>query len=68
MRFGSATPVRSGDYSRRIGRVVEHTRSNLEADLSLQTLAKVAYFSPYHVHRIFRTTSGTLRFSAILVS
>ncbi|MCP4201255.1 MAG: AraC family transcriptional regulator [bacterium] len=48
----------SSDYSRRIGRVVEHIRSNLEADLSLEKLAKVAHFSPYHFHRIFRAATG----------
>ncbi len=48
----------SGGYSRRIGRVVEHIRSNLAADLSLEALAGVAHFSPFHFHRIFRAATG----------
>lgn len=46
------------DYEQRIHRVTDHVRRNLEADLSVESLAKVAHFSPYHFHRIFRSIAG----------
>ncbi len=46
------------DYTRRVNRVMDHVRDHLDADLSLDTLASVACFSPYHFHRIFRATTG----------
>ncbi len=45
-------------YTRRVNRVMDHVRNNLDGDLSLDALAKVAHFSPYHFHRIFRATTG----------
>jgi AraC family transcriptional regulator len=45
-------------YSDRAQRVVDHVRRHLDGDLSLATLAKVACFSPYHFHRIFKATTG----------
>ena len=45
-------------YTDRVNRVADHVRRNLAGDLSLETLAKVAYFSPFHFHRIFKTTTG----------
>lgn len=45
-------------YSRRVNRVVDYVRNHLDQDLSLETLARVAHFSPYHFHRIFKTTTG----------
>lgn len=54
------------DYSRRIGRVVEHIGAHLDEPLELGRLADIAAFSPYHFHRIYRglmneTASDTLR-------
>ena len=37
---------------------MDYVRRNLDSDLSLDELAKVAYFSPYHFHRIFKATTG----------
>ena len=37
---------------------MDHVRDNLAEDLSLDVLARVAHFSPYHFHRIFRATTG----------
>ena len=45
-------------YGARIRRVVDHVRRNLDADLSVDSLAAVACFSPYHFHRVFRATTG----------
>jgi AraC family transcriptional regulator len=48
-------------YVQRINLVINHIRQHLTDDLSLETLARVAAFSPFHFHRIFKTlTSETL--------
>ncbi|MBI5529725.1 MAG: AraC family transcriptional regulator [Deltaproteobacteria bacterium] len=43
----------SRDYRERINRVIFHIESHLDEKLDLQDLAKVAFFSPFHFHRIF---------------
>jgi AraC family transcriptional regulator len=35
-----------------------HTQNNLDRPLSLEELASIASFSPYHFHRIFRGIVG----------
>lgn len=60
-RLGYAIRVRQltlDDYQQRIGKVVEHIERDLEGDLSIETLARVASFSPYHFHRVFRGMVG----------
>jgi AraC family transcriptional regulator len=46
------------EYGRRIARVAAHIDRNLDGDLSLETLAGIACFSPYHFHRIYRWVTG----------
>ena len=48
----------SNPYARRVHRVMDYVRGNLSADLGLEQLARVAYFSPFHFHRIFKMTTG----------
>jgi AraC family transcriptional regulator len=53
-------------YPQRVQRVVDYLAEHLDETLDLETLAKVAYFSPYHFHRIYRgllgeTVSETVR-------
>ncbi len=50
--------MEAGPYSERVHRVMDHVRKNLAETLSLERLAKVAHFSPYHFHRIFRAATG----------
>jgi AraC family transcriptional regulator len=45
-------------YVGRINRVMDYVAENLGGDLRLETLARVANFSPYHFHRIFRSIVG----------
>lgn len=45
-------------YLPRINSVIDFIGQNLDADLSLDTLAEIAYFSPFHFHRIFKLTVG----------
>lgn len=53
------TPVRMREqYARRINRVIDYIEANLDKELSLETLSGVAFFSPYHFHRIFGAMVG----------
>jgi AraC family transcriptional regulator len=45
-------------YAARIDRVVDYIDANLEGDLSLETLARIANFSPFHFHRQFAAHTG----------
>jgi AraC family transcriptional regulator len=45
-------------YLQRINLVLNHIRTHLSDDLSVNTLARVASFSPFHFHRIFKTITG----------
>ncbi|WP_395824537.1 GyrI-like domain-containing protein [Elstera sp.] len=45
-------------YEARILRVVDHLWANLDAPLDLDRLAKIACFSPYHFHRLYRGITG----------
>lgn len=42
------------EYKKGINRVFQYIDENLDANLSLEVLAKVALFSPFHFHRIFK--------------
>ncbi|HZS09116.1 MAG TPA: AraC family transcriptional regulator [Blastocatellia bacterium] len=46
------------DYRERILRVLVHIQQSLDEPLSLDELAAVACFSPFHFHRIFRGLVG----------
>jgi AraC family transcriptional regulator len=48
----------NSEYAQRINRVIDHIRDNLDRQLKLEELAKVACFSEFHFHRIFRAVSG----------
>ena len=45
-------------YQQRINLVINYIREHLDGDLSLDTLARVAYFSPFHFHRLFKSLTG----------
>jgi AraC family transcriptional regulator len=45
-------------YRERILRVCLHIEANLDQPMSLENLAAVACFSPFHFHRIFRALVG----------
>src|SRR6186713_1531115 len=46
------------DYPERIQRVVDYLAEHLDDSLTLEAIARVAYFSPYHFHRIYRGLRG----------
>ena len=45
-------------YAERLLRVLVFIQRNLDEELPLEDLARVAHFSPYHFHRIFRGIVG----------
>src|SRR5215813_14148344 len=45
-------------YTQRIDRVIDHLRANLDRQLKLEELARVACFSEFHFHRIFGAVAG----------
>jgi len=46
------------NYQDRMRRVLDHIDRNLDADLDLDTLSRVAAFSKFHFHRQFMATFG----------
>ncbi|MCP4677758.1 MAG: AraC family transcriptional regulator [Deltaproteobacteria bacterium] len=46
------------EYISRINRVIDYIEANLDGDLSLEKLAKIASFSRFHFHRIFGAMVG----------
>jgi AraC family transcriptional regulator len=46
------------EYSARVNRVIDHIEANIDQELSLNDLARVAGFSSFHFHRIFRALVG----------
>jgi AraC family transcriptional regulator len=51
----STSSAQENLYIQRINAVIGHVRENLHEDLSLETLARVAGFSPFHFHRLFKS-------------
>jgi uncharacterized protein (TIGR03067 family) len=45
-------------YQQRINRVIDHIKDHLAEPLPLEKLARLAHFSPFHFHRIFRSLVG----------
>jgi AraC family transcriptional regulator len=46
------------EYARRLNAALDHIDRNIAGDISLDKLAAVACFSPYHFHRIFSALVG----------
>ncbi|HLJ93062.1 MAG TPA: AraC family transcriptional regulator [Gemmataceae bacterium] len=45
-------------YLSRINRVIDYINAHLTDPLPLEKLARLAHFSPFHFHRIFRSLTG----------
>jgi AraC family transcriptional regulator len=48
----------NSEYAHRINRVIDYIRGNLDRQVKLEELARVACFSEFHFHRIFGAVSG----------
>jgi AraC family transcriptional regulator len=46
------------EYRSRINQVIDYIEKNIDKDLLLEDLARVAHFSPFHFHRIFGAMLG----------
>lgn len=46
------------DYIGRINKVIDYVEGNLDKELSLTKLSRIACFSPFHFHRIFTMLTG----------
>ena len=46
------------EYIARINRVIDYVQTHLDQNLTLETLAGVAGFSPFHFHRLFGALVG----------
>lgn len=46
------------DYAARVNRAIDHVVAHLDQPLRLEDVAAVAWFSPFHFHRVFRTLMG----------
>jgi AraC family transcriptional regulator len=46
------------EYQNRVNRVIDYIQAHRAEDLSLETLAQVAAFSPFHFHRVFKSITG----------
>ena len=46
------------DHQERLNRVLAYIQDNLDQPMNLNTLAKIACFSPFHFHRIFAAYVG----------
>jgi AraC family transcriptional regulator len=53
------------EYEQRVNRVIDHIREHLADELSLAALARLAAFSPFHFHRLFRAVTGETLFGFI---
>jgi AraC family transcriptional regulator len=54
----SQKPQINSEYTRRIDRVIDHLRANLDRPVKLKELAGVACFSEFHFHRVFGAVAG----------
>jgi len=48
----------NSEYTQRMNRVIDYLRANLDRQVKLEELAKIACFSEFHFHRIFGAVSG----------
>ncbi|HPH82145.1 MAG TPA: AraC family transcriptional regulator [Flavobacteriales bacterium] len=49
------------EYIKRINKVLTYIDEHLEADLSLEKVSAIAFYSPFHLHRLFKAiTNETL--------
>lgn len=46
------------EYKKRIIKAIQYIDNNLDAELSLEKVAEIAAYSPFHFHRIFRLIVG----------
>lgn len=58
MRADIPQEAARAEYYARVHRVIDHVERNLSDNLSVEGLAEVGCFSPYHFHRVFGAVVG----------
>lgn len=53
------------EYEARVNRVIDHVYAHLADELTLPALARVAAFSPFHFHRVFKAIADETLFAFI---
>ena len=53
------------EYDTRVNRAIDHIQRHLGEELTLAGLARVAAFSPFHFHRVFKAITGETVFGFI---
>ncbi|MGH1518573.1 AraC family transcriptional regulator [Chryseobacterium sp. JK1] len=46
------------EYKKRIVKTIQYIDTHLDADLSLERIAEISAYSPFHFHRIFKLVTG----------
>ena len=46
------------EYENRVNRVIDHIQAHRAGPISLEQMARIAAFSPFHFHRVFRSITG----------
>lgn len=54
------------EYTSRINRVIDYIENHLSEKLTLEGLSGIAFFSPYHFHRLFSSFTGETLYQFIL--
>jgi AraC family transcriptional regulator len=54
----SSSDGNRAEYQKRVNRVLDHIRAHRSEELTLEQLAAVAGFSPFHFHRLFKAMTG----------
>ena len=49
---------RRQEYMARINRVLDYIERRIDKEMTLEELAGVAHFSPFHFHRVFKAMVG----------
>ena len=57
-RMADLPDLANVDYVQRVNRAIDHVTRHLAEPLPLEEVARVACFSPFHFHRIFRAMVG----------
>ncbi|MBK9576830.1 MAG: AraC family transcriptional regulator [Fibrobacteres bacterium] len=58
LRPDIAPEMARAEYYARIHRVIDHVERHLDQELSVETLALIGCFSPFHFHRVFGAVVG----------
>jgi AraC family transcriptional regulator len=54
----TSEPLGRSDYVKRVNQAIDYVVQHLDEKLLLEDLARVACFSPFHFHRVFRSLVG----------